>query len=470
MKKYIVLAFLFFIFIAVRAQSYEIKVKIKGLSQNDTLLLAHRFADKNFLDDTTTVGKNGIAVFKGDKKLDGGIYLVLIPSKNNIFFEFLLEDEQKFTLETDTADLLANLKAIGSPLNRDFFEFQKGWGDLQKQAFKIQEEAKELKEDDPRLAEIRKDFENIDIKRKEYLRKTWEKNPKSLLGKIVLAMTPLEIPEFDLPEDTPQRDSLIRLYKYVYNKDHFFDHIDFSDDNLLRTPLIEARLKEFLTRVVMMDPDSLTKEAFRVCDLASVNKDVFRYVVVYTTNHFETSSYMGMDRIFVNLAERYYLTGKAWWADSTLIDKITERVTRLKPTLIGNVAPDLRMETNDGRVVRLHEINADFTVVVFYEPSCGHCKKVLPKLYEYYTKPKDQRVEVFAVYTQGDQKEWFDFIDKYHFDWFNVWDPYHFSNFRVLYDIISTPIVLVLDKDKKVIGKKLSVEQIEQLIGHYSKK
>ena len=469
MKLILILSFVIVPFI-ISAEGYKIKIKVKGLNPGDSLLLGHRFSDKIFADDTTLTDKAGFGTFKGDDLLDGGIYVVLIPSKKNVYFEFLLDkNSQEFTLETDTSDFLKYMKVSGSELNKRFYEFQNKWVKLQEKAMDLSEKSKKLKEGSDSIKIIQKEFEKLDTERMNLLKSTYEANKTTMLGVVSYAMTPVDVPEITLPDGTAKKDSLERLYRYVYNKDHYFDHFDFADDRILRTPLLESRLKEFFSKVVLMDPDSLTKEAFKLCDRSKAQKDVFRFVTVYLTNYFETSNIMGMDRIFVNLSERYYLTGDAWWADSTLTEKIRKRVGELKPTLIGNIAPDLRMETMDKRIVTLHQTNADYTVLVFYEPSCGHCKKAIPKLWEWYQTARTKKIEVFAVYTQVDEKEWKEFVDKYGFDWINVWDPYGFSNFRKFYDVSTTPQIFILDKNKKIVAKKLGVEQLDQVIEHHRK-
>jgi peroxiredoxin len=447
------------------AQGYKIKVQVKGLKEKDTLLLGHHFADKLFADDTLLVDKNGFGVFTGKKKLDGGIYVVIIPSLKRKYFEFLMDDAQQISLETDTVDFVKDMKTSGSSENKLFFEWQKTMADLEKQMIPLQAKMKAFNNKNKDSVEFyRKKAIEVDNVRKDYWEKMKKDNPNSFLTKILKVLTPIEIPDFKLPENTPKRDSLTRLYQYVYNKDHYWDNIDFSDDRLLRTPFIEQKITDFFKNVVIMMPDSLTKEAFKLCDLAKKNKYFFQYVVVYTTNYFETSQIMGMDRIFVNLAERYYLKNECWWADTTLLSKIGERVTKLKPNLVGEIAPDLKMEDTSGVWHQLKFIKADYIILVFWEPNCGHCKKEIPKLYEYYKTVRDSGIEVFAVFTQHEVDEWKKFIDEHHFDWINVWDKYNFTNFRNLYDIYSTPTIYILDKNKKIIAKRIGVDQIEKFI------
>ena len=447
-------------------QEYKIKVKIKNLPDKDTLLLAHRFTDKLYADDTTLVDKNGSGTFSKKKKLDGGIYVVIIPALRKQYFEFLIDQSQQFSIETDTSDFIANIKVSGSDENKKFFDWQRSMAKLEKKMKEIQQKIKNYS--DKKMQDSVKVWQEngitIDNERKAYWDKIKKDDPSSLLAKILNVLTPVEIPKPDYPENMPKRDSLVRLFQYVYNKDHYWDNIDFSDDRLLRTPFIESKLKEFFKNIVLTQPDSLTKESIKVCELARKNKYFFQYIVIYTTNYFETSQIMGMDRVFVNLADKYYLSDQCWWADSTIISKIGERVTKIKPNMLGEIAPDLKMEDVNGQWQQLKFMKADFIILIFWEPNCGHCKKEVPKLYELYKTLRDKGVEVFAVYTQNDTTEWKKFINEHGLDWINVYDKYHFTNFRNLYDIYSTPVIYILDKNKIIIAKRIGVEQIEKFL------
>ncbi|MDX1444970.1 MAG: redoxin domain-containing protein, partial [Lishizhenia sp.] len=117
----------------------------------------------------------------------------------------------------------------------------------------------------------------------------------------------------------------------------------------------------------------------------------------------------------------------------------------------------------------------------------GHCKKETPKLSKLYNqKLKDRNVEVFAVgkATGEDFEKWKDFIEKHDMHFINVGmsqnlydsvtaNPYNFIpryttveslNYQDTYDIYSTPQVFVLDKDKKIVAKQLSIAQLEMFI------
>ena len=86
---------------------YNFKIKIKGVSDT-TLMLAHHYGDQQYVIDTVRINNKSEAEFRSNDTLIGGIYLVVLPSMSNKYFEFIVSSkESTFSLETDTADFAA---------------------------------------------------------------------------------------------------------------------------------------------------------------------------------------------------------------------------------------------------------------------------------------------------------------------------------------------------------------------------
>ena len=75
-------------------------------------------------------------------------------------------------------------------------------------------------------------------------------------------------------------------------------------------------------------------------------------------------------------------------------------------------------------------------------------------------------IKVHSVNTESDAKLWREFLDKHDMkeNWINVEDTGFNNYFRQHYDISSTPKIYLLDKNKKIIAKKLTIVQLEQFI------
>ena len=64
------------------------------------------------------------------------------------------------------------------------------------------------------------------------------------------------------------------------------------------------------------------------------------------------------------------------------------------------------------------------------------------------------------------KEEWIEFLTKHNlYDWINVWDQNNDSNFKISYDARKTPGVYVLDVNKTIVAKKLTVEQLDDIVG-----
>ena len=393
--------------------------------------------------------------------------MIVLPGRK--YFEILLSDDQYFSLSCSYNDYFNTLKFTGSDENSEFIAYQKKWMILQKEAGDISKRIQKNKENSDSLrilSDIQKSQESA---MKVYLKSVIKLNNGNLLATLVKALLPIEIPEFTIPAGISNPDSVRWVMNYNYNKDHFFDNIDLSDERLLRTPILYARLNAFFTNVVIQSPDSINKEIDKIIEMSSSNYKVFQFISVFLFNHFRESEIMGHDAVIVKLADDIYLSGKADWVSKEFKDDLRKQVELIRPNLIGKKGEDLVMNSYKGIFVSLYDIEKDFTILYFWEPDCGHCKESTPKLKAYYEKAKKHNIEVFAVCTTTDKQKWTKYIEENNLKWINGWDPERISHFDFYYNVQSTPMVYILDKNKKIIAKKIAVEEISSFIDNYRK-
>lgn len=457
----ILIAFTAPLFVLGADPGYSIKVRIKGLS-NTQCYLGNYYGDKQYVKDTSKVDANGNFSFNGKEKLPGGIYLIITPDKK--YFETLITDGQNFSMETDTLDFINHMKIKGSDENTLFYNYLSFIAGKSKEIEPLRKELEKVKNSKDSSASVRKKMGAIDKEVKEYKITFMKEHPTSFLSTIFKASQEPEIPEAPKLENG-KTDS---TFAYRYYRSHFFDNINFGDDRLIRTPIFHSKLEQYIKNLTYQIPDSINKSADYVVSLAS-GSEIFKYVVWYITNTYETSNIMGMDAVFVHMVENYYTKAKAYWLDDTQLYKIQEAAKKKKPTLLGNKAPSIILKDSSGVVHSLYSLKSKYTVLFFWDPDCGHCQKSIPHLVEFYDKFKKKGVEVMAVCTEVEDAKWRKFIKEKKLTFINVADPKLQSNFRYEYDISSTPQIFLLDDKKAIIAKKLDIEQLGDFLEKHEK-
>ena len=445
------------------AQNYNIDIRLNNCTDS-VAYLAHYFDGKIFADDTTRL-VNGEGLFAKNKTLPQGIYVIYLPSQK--YFDLLIGHDQEFSLTANPDDFIGSLQLTGAKETEAFHDFQQFMKAQNEKSKQLQEEYKKT-ESEADKEKYQQAYKNADIEVRAYIDRLSEKYPESFVGKFARLTLSPKVPDFskDVADDVPDRDKEIQRKSYLYNKDHYFDYVDFTDSRYLRTPIFKKKLDFFYEKILVQTPDTIVKESVKLIEKARPDSLFFQYITQYSLNYAVKSKIMGMDAAFVDLAKRYYLSGQANWADSTLLANIRERVIKTQFNLLGKKSQDLLMQTPEGEFVRLHEVEAPYTVLYFWEPDCGHCKKITPRIKtEILDTYKDKGIEVFAVYTQDKKEEWKDAINDYDlYDFINCYDPDFQTNFRLFYDVYSTPIIYLLDKDKNIIAKRLDVETVKTFL------
>lgn len=464
MKKhahYLLIALMVFTINFANAQKkYEISVDLNAFVDS-TIFLSYYYGHGQFYKDTGIVNQKGIVTFEGTDTLEHGLYSII--AKNAKLFDFMV-DEQFIEFQTDTTDIVMNMKVKGSEENDRFYHYLKFLN--VKQA-----EAKKLKEDTLMATDKRtKALKDLDDEVRGYINKLHTDHPKSFTSNFIYSIEFPQVPEAPRNPDGSMVDS---NFSFLYYKTHYFDNFDFGDARLLRTNSFHSKMTYYMNKLTLQDPDSIIVSADYILGKAEANEDLFRYALTTLTSTYERSEQMGMDAVFVHLGKNYFMKGKAnKWFSEKQINELAERVNALDPLLIGKKAPNIVVkDTAQKEFLQLYEVKSNYTVVYIWSPECGHCKVATPKLKDLYDKYKDQGLEVFAVGNEFENKEWIEFIDRYELDWINGSDGGEFrSNFRQLYDVYSTPQTYLLDKDKKILSKKMSIESLENILEYFLKK
>lgn len=464
MKKYTLLLFslLFALpFIGQESKGYKLTFKIKNY-QDSVAHLSYFYGKGQFYRDTAKLNKKGELIFEDDTDtLEHGMYSIL--STENKLFDFVV-DKQEFTVISDQNDIVQSLEVKGSPENKAFFEYFIFLNSRQKKAKKLSDQLATASGKEK--AEIEKELADMDQEVADYLADFEEKYAGTLPANFLEAVKYPEVPENPNPEDSS--------FAIRYFKAHFFDDFDFSDGRLVRTSTFHDKIMYYLEKLTYQQADSIIESVDYILEKSQQSPQLFKYALSFLTSHYERSERMGMDAVFVHLVNNYFAKGLAedWYSEKNL-KKLMDKAETLEPLLIGKKAPNIVVkDTAQKKFLELYDVEAKYTVVYIWSPDCGHCKKSTPELLKMYHKYRDMGVDlkVFAVGNEYENEEWIKFINQHQLDFINGSDGEDFrSNFRQLYDVFSTPQTYLLDENKIILAKKISIEALDGIIEHYMK-
>jgi len=483
MKKISILLFPLFMVLAAAAQTKPPAPAASGHAisitltpyKNCEIYLGSYFGKGKILSDSAHLNEKSQGVFRGKTKLPGGIYFVVSPQLT-IQFDVLIGKDQQFSIVGDSSHK-ESAAITGSPDNDLFRQYSAGSAQRGKHLQDLMTQLPAAKDaaDSARVrASIKEASKDLDTYRAGIIRS----HPGTLLAALLNAMKHPETPAIPVVNGKP--DS---TYPFRYVKEHYWDDVAFNDDRLLHTPFFEAKLDEYFKYYVSPDADSIIPEMKYILLSARTGKEMYPYLLTKFTNKYMNPEYMGQDKAFLYLFENFYTKGDTTFLNAASRKTIFDRAYSMMANQIGNPAPALDLSDTSGKTVSLYSLNAPYTLVVFWDPTCGHCKEEIPRVDSIYrAKWKAMGMKLYSVNVKdgtGDELKKFAKEKNLSPDWIYTSQPKAAfdaeqaagkANFRQLYDVFKTPTLYLLDDKKHIIAKQLTELQFDDVMTARSKK
>ncbi len=414
------------------AQDYEIKVQIKG-AENKEVKLVYYLGNKQYIKQKGVLDKKGRFVFSGKDSLATGIYKIVIGTKD--YFDFLVRNEQKFSLLSDTTDFIGQMKVKGSKENELFFDYQKKVILLKTRLSALENQFKSIDNDTLKAKQLKKEIVETEEELDALWKNTVNKYPNSYLSKILKAFNNMNVSEFN-----------------------------FADPEMLHTPVYYTMLRLFIKQNINNKPEYIIYETKKLLDSLKNIPENYQFVANYLLNFYNTFYKNGINEVFVYIADHYFLPDKANWFKKEQLAEIQKRRNMLGQSLPGNIAPDLIIESIEGEYLSLLQTEAKFVLLYFWSANCGHCTKNSTILKQYYPKLQEKNIEIFAVNTDKDSTEWKKKVEKMELQWINCQDINEVSNYREKYYVYGTPLVYLINSKHKILSIQNGEIEIERLV------
>ena len=414
------------------SQTYNIKVEIKGAANLD-VKLAYYQGDNKYIKQVGKFDKRNECTFSGNEKLPTGIYLIIVG--NIGYFDLLIRNEQDFSVTSDTLNFIKNIKIKGSKENILFYEYQNKLMDYQSKLTVCEASIKKTTNSNDSVEILKNEKAKLENEMNSFVEKTKTANPNSYLSKII--------------EATQLQD---------------VDKFNFADEELLRTPFFHNFIRLFIKKNIEKSSSTIITETSGLLNSVKASKLNYEYIAGYLLNFYNTFYKIGINEVFVNIADNYFLPDKANWLTSKDLEQIKVRRDFLNQCLPGNKAQDLVLKSVSGEYISLLQLNQKCTLLYFWSTGCGHCTKATQFLKEKYQMLKDKGIEIYAVNIDKDEAEWKKKIEENELTWINCIDADGVSNYRDKYYVYGSPLLYLIDSNKKIIALKNGEIEIENAV------
>ena len=272
---------------------------------------------------------------------------------------------------------------------------------------------------------------------------------------------------------------LLPLTSIKAQNSHFWDGIEVFDGPTDENPVLAAQIDFYFDKMVAPLPDSITLEINRLVERTSFNNDLRDFILWHLLEKYRHPEYMSQDQVFVWLYDEYFSRLEIKDLNKTNLALIRDKAETIRRLALFNLAPNFTI--NDS--VDLHSIESEYTVLFFFDHDCDVCQKEMQeldsvvlvhpevivvaidvnpeRLGESFESSGDSLGDSsggFAIRPQGNG----DFKSPIQFR--RITNPSELIVLTDAYDIETTPLIYVLDKNKRIIAKKIRAKQIPLIL------
>ena len=156
--------------------------------------------------------------------------------------------------------------------------------------------------------------------------------------------------------------------------------------------------------------------------------------------------------------------------NSSIGDSLKVTLAAQKLTVVGNVAPDFTLTSDQGKAVTLSKVKAKCLLIDFWASWCGPCLREVPNIKAVYERHKKDGFEVISVSLDDDKGKWLGAIKKHAMPWTQVSS---LKGWRCpvakLYNVSAIPAMVLLDENGKIVSTNARGEALEKEVSKLCK-
>ena len=434
---------------------YQIKVTSRGAADSIVYIRGSVFDDKNFIP-KDTIKLNGKPVtIKVAKPIIGGVYFFYFPNtKERIYFILENKDSVQFTFSgTHYLDSVTTNKTK----NKTLLAYQR----------------------------LEKTFSNLDsLYAKEIAAgKKYNLAQKASFFKVktdaLVAYRTAALKTLK-PEDAlyiyfnglNKLDLSVPSRRDYAGRDLFIKQFDVNKPKFLFTPIFRNVLTEYFS-YIPLQADSISKGVDTIMQQLNCSSKSYTYVFDYLTKLLKNREIQNNTEAYAEFIQKYVQQKPCAVIDKKLVDQLTQEAKAIKSLKLLDTCANVVLPDTAGVVQNLHAFASqyDYTVLIFFDPSCEHCKVELPKMDSVIRSIATKthlNIGKFAVCNDGvaNNTIWKAFIldNKLNENYVHVKLDSYNMELRKKYDAFTNPLFYLINKNLTLLGKKISPNTLQRFI------
>lgn len=238
---------------------------------------------------------------------------------------------------------------------------------------------------------------------------------------------------------------------------HYFHHVNFKDDRILRNPFLKNKVLEYLFNYSGRDVNGLNAAIDLILSEADVNQTVKASVAEILIGFFREKDMVDQ----IEYINQEHLAS----CNAELSPEIAKLLSEVSPFKKGDAIPSLEVKTIEGELSDITATSKDLKAIMFWASWCNHCEEELPGMADF-IRGYEEKLEFATFSLDSVEANWRAAAETFpdpilHYSDLKVWE----SEVPIKFGVTATPTFILLDSNRKYLGRASTFSGLERLIG-----
>lgn len=442
MKKIFVFSLLFLALsnlLSAQTNHYKVTLWIHQL-EDSTIYVSSSYGEKeNIILDTLQLTSEGSFILEGDYKSG----LVVVSRAKQKLFSFLLDKNPVFSIDMYP---YGYFEVKGCDENKYYLEYQKRNKEFRQLTSQYELDIKKYPAEKDSLTNL---IQKAKTDFSKYQNHFFKSHPNNLMSVLMRSI--------QNPKPNPiflENGKLIKGKELEYAYDYrtrFWDNFEFSDQRIISTPYFYNKFKTYIDKITMQTADSVYKAMEDFINIANQKGGQLysQYIIDLYLEKLPLMPFSFNESLYVQIVENLINKGKTPWLSISDIERHNINIEAIKPFLPNNKFPNIN---------NLHDIKSKYTIIHFHSATCESCKKNIENLIDFYNNQANKYDTKIISIEIGEGN------DTNPFPWTNWQINPQILKQKYDIDIVRTPEIYILDKDKNILNKTVIYSHILKAI------